>query len=190
MVACSGRVASTGFFVIVAFLAALAGCRTASAEVKNVPVSGFTFMNSIVLPGTPNDIFDGFTGDIKAWWDHSWSENPTALYIEPKAGGGFYEIFDDSGHGALHATVITADRGKLLRMEGPLGLAGRALTMVQTLEFTPRGADSTSVTLTVNATGQIEEGLPQTVEQVWHHFLVERFKPYVESGRYLDKIKK
>ena len=35
-------------------------------------------------------------------------------YIEPRPGGGFIEIFDDEGNGVLHATVIYADRGKLL----------------------------------------------------------------------------
>ncbi len=82
------------------------------AEVAPLTPSGFTVTHEVVLPGTPEVIYDAFTGDVKPWWDHSWTENPKALYIESKPGGGFYEIFDDSGNGALHATVITAWRGQ------------------------------------------------------------------------------
>lgn len=158
------------------------------AELVPVVPSGFTVTHELVLPGSPDVIFDAFTGDIKPWWDHTWSGDPKALYIEPRAGGGFYEVFDDSGNGALHATVITAWRGKLLRMDGPLGLAGDAMTMVHTLEFSARGADSTRLKLTVNAAGQIKDQIPEAVDGVWKHFLVERFKPYVESGQYREKV--
>jgi hypothetical protein len=32
-----------------------------------------------------------------------------------------------------------------------------------------------------------EEGWPAVVEQVWKHFLIERFKPYVEEGKHRKK---
>jgi hypothetical protein len=35
--------------------------------------------------------------------------------------------------------------------------------------------------LSVHAAGEMEEGIPAIVESVWHHFLFERFKPYMES---------
>ncbi len=163
-------------------------CTVGRCEVVPFETSGFTVTHEVVLPGIPEDIYDAFTGDIKPWWDHTWSGNPKALYIEPKAGGGFYEIFDDSGNSALHATVITAWRGKLLRMEGPLGLAGDAMTLVHTLEFSARGDDSTHIKLTVNGAGQIKADIPAAVDGVWQHFLVGRFKPYVESGQYREKV--
>lgn len=31
------------------------------------------------------------------------------------------------------------------------------------------------------------EGLSDIVSQVCHHFLVERFKPYVEAGKHLSR---
>ena len=55
----------------------------------------FSFDEEVTLPGTPEIIFDAVTGDINGWWDHSISENPKKFYIEPKPGGGFWEIFDD-----------------------------------------------------------------------------------------------
>ena len=154
---------------------------TSFAEVMSFPVVGFTFKQSVTVVGKPGPVFDEFTGDVKAWWDHSFTDDPVALVIEPRPGGMFYEYFDAQGNGVRHATVISADRGHLLRLDGPLGLTGRALDFVSTITFEPAGEDSTQLLLTVNMTGQIDSSLAATVERVWTHFLIERFKPYVEG---------
>ena len=88
--------------------------------------------------------------------------------------------------GVLHATVIFAQRGKLLRFDGPLELSGHAIQMVHTYNFESIGTDSTLLTLSVRASGEIQEGWSDIVQNVWHHFLVERFKPYVESGKHIQ----
>jgi hypothetical protein len=142
----------------------------------------FSFEQQITLPGTTTRIYDAMTGDISGWWDHSFSEKPYKLYIDAVPGGGFYEIFNAGGDGAKHATVILSDRGKILRYEGPLGLSGRAILMVTTYEFSEAGPDSTTVKVSVHASGEIEEGLAAKIDSVWHHFLFERLKPYVEGG--------
>jgi len=147
----------------------------------------FSFDKEVTLPGTPENIFDAVTGDISGWWDHHMSEHPKKLFIEPKPGGGFWEIFDDEGNGVLHATVIYADRGKKLRFDGPLGLSGNAIQMVTTYEFEPIGNDSTLFKVSVHAAGEVEEGTPALVEKVWEHFIYEQFKPYIESGKHLKK---
>jgi hypothetical protein len=143
--------------------------------------AGFSFKHELVLPASAGEVFDAATGDISGWWDHTVSESPLALYIEPRPGGGFYEIFDESGDGVLHATVTAARRGELLRFEGPLGLAGNALHMVHTYAFAAEG-DSTRLVVAVHAAGEIQEGWAEAVEGVWNHFLFERLKPYVEGG--------
>jgi len=145
----------------------------------------FTFEKIVTLPGLPEQIFDAATGDISGWWDHSFSGNPKKFYIEPKPGGGFYEIFDDEGNGVLHATVIFAQRGKLLRFDGPLGLSGRAVQIVTTYEFSSIGNDSTLMKVSVHGSGELEEGLPAIIERVWDHFIFERFKPYIENRKHL-----
>jgi hypothetical protein len=33
----------------------------------------------------------------------------------------------------------------------------------------------------------MEEGMPSIVENVWEHFIYDRFKPYIEAGKYLKK---
>jgi uncharacterized protein YndB with AHSA1/START domain len=147
----------------------------------------FTFEKQVTLPGTPEIIFDAVTGDISGWWDHHMSEHPKKFFIEPKPGGGFWEIFDDEGNGVLHATVIYADRGKLLRFDGPLGLSGKAIQMVTTYQFEPAGNDSTLFKVSVHASGEVDEGIPALVEGVWEHFIFEQLKPYIESGKQLKK---
>ncbi|MFC2084237.1 SRPBCC domain-containing protein [Bacteroidota bacterium] len=147
----------------------------------------FSFDKELILPGSPEIIYDAITGDISAWWDHSYSDKPYKFFIEPKPGGGFYEIFNDEGDGVLHATVILAERGKRLRFDGPLGLSGTAIKMVHTYEFEEAGQDSTKLKLSVHAAGEMNEKIGEIVSKVWDHFLFEKFKPYVEKGEYLNK---
>ncbi|MFZ5940110.1 MAG: hypothetical protein ACOYXB_06010 [Bacteroidota bacterium] len=138
----------------------------------------FIFTNEYRVPGSPTFVYDHFTGDISGWWDHSFSEKPFRLFIEARPGGGFYEYFDSTGNGVLHATVIAADRGRLLRLDGPLGLAGKALNLVCTMTFSEAAPDTTKLVLEVHGSGEIGEGIPEMVEQVWNHFVEERFIPY------------
>lgn len=149
---------------------------------------GFEFSFDRTVPGSPMDTWDALTGDISGWWDHSVSGAPYRLYIEPQPGGGFYEWFDDSGDGVRHAVVTAAERGALLRFEGPLGLAGHAVLMVATFELAEVGLEgtSTNLKLTVRASGEMHEGWPETVEEVWHHFIDERFVPFMEAGGKTD----
>jgi hypothetical protein len=154
----------------------------AAAQETKPKYDVFSFEQQITLPGTTTRIYDAMTGDISGWWDHSFSEKPYKLYIDAIPGGGFYEIFNAGGDGARHATVILSDRGKILRYDGPLGLSGKAIQMVTTYEFSTAGADSTLVKVSVHGSGEVDEGIPAKIESVWHHFLYERLKPYVEGG--------
>lgn len=149
-----------------------------------VETGGFAFSFERTVPGTPSQTYDALTGDISGWWDHSFTTTPYRLYIEPKPGGGFYEVFDESGDGVRHAVVTAAERGALLRFEGPLGLAGNALFMVATYELAEVGNEGTSTNLkvSVHAAGEMQEGWPEAVEGVWHHFIDERFVPHMEAG--------
>jgi hypothetical protein len=155
-----------------------------TAQESKAKYDVFSFEQQLTLPGTTTQIYDAMTGDISGWWDHSFSEKPYKLYIEAIPGGGFYEIFDAGGDGVKHATVIYSERGKMLRFDGPLGLSGKAIQMVTTYEFTSAGSDSTTVKVSVHGSGEVEEGLPAKVASVWHHFLFERLKPFIESGEY------
>jgi uncharacterized protein YndB with AHSA1/START domain len=159
---------------------------SAQAEVKPLPVGGYSVELDVTLSAAPEAVYDAATGDISSWWDHSFSEHPKKIYIEAKPAGGFYEIFNDSGDGVLHATVTWAERGKRLRFVGPLGLAGNAVDLVTTWDFKPE-ATGTRMHVTCNAVGQLSADTAKILDQVWHHFIAERLKPYVDSGEYLKK---
>lgn len=143
------------------------------------PVTGFAFELEAHVPGAPEDVFDLFTGDVLPWWDHHFAEKPDRLFIEPKPGGGFFEIFDAAGNGVEHAHVTVAERGKELVFRGPLGFGrmGVHLDFVHRLTFTRKG-EGTSLHLSVHGAGEVQEGWPATVQQVWQHFLIEQFETY------------
>ena len=157
---------------------------TADRPAEAIETGGFAFTFERTVPGTRRETYDALTGDISGWWDHTLATTPVRLYIEPRPGGGFYEIFNESGDGVRHAVVTAAERGVLLRFEGPLGLAGNALFMVATYELAEVGNEGTSTNLkvTVHAAGEMQEGWAEAVEDVWHHFIDERFVPYMEAG--------
>ncbi len=154
----------------------------AQPDNRELQTGAFEVHHQLTLPGSPDKIFDAMTGDISGWWDHTMSENPIKFYIEPWPGGGFYEIFDETGNGVKHAEVIYAERGKLLRFDGPLGLSGYAIQLVTTYKFQATGKDSTLLVLTVHGAGEMQEGWAETVDGVWYHFLFERFKPFIEHS--------
>ena len=156
------------------------------AQVAEIDSKVFKFEFEQNFPGQPDVIFDAATGDISGWWDHTFAENPIRLVIEPKPGGNFYEIFNEQGDGVVHATVTGAQRGKFLRMEGPLGLAGRATHMVSTYHFSELTSDSTKLKLEVHMAGEIDQKLAEVVQNVWRHFIVEQFTPYIEQGKHLQ----
>ncbi|MCU4162659.1 hypothetical protein [Carboxylicivirga caseinilyticus] len=152
-----------------------------SKQTSSEQATFFQFEIETKLKGEPELIYDKLTGDISPWWDHTFSEKPYQLYIEAKPGGGFFEIFDESGDGVRHAVVTGAQRGKLLRMEGPLGLAGHALNLVCTYNLSS-AEDSTIIKLEVHGSGEYQDEWPEVIEKVWSHFLIEQFKPYWEES--------
>lgn len=176
-----GRRPARGALLAILALSAAGG--GAGAEVTGLGVGGFVVTHTLTLPGSPEEIYDAMTGDISGWWDHHFSASPKRLFIEAKPGGGFWEIFDESGDGARHAVVLLAQRGRKLVFEGPLGLSGNAVSLAVTYEFAPEG-EATKVTVTCRAAGQYEKGWDAAIDGVWRHFLFERLKPHVEAGRH------
>jgi uncharacterized protein YndB with AHSA1/START domain len=158
----------------------LCAASTLPGEVRELKGGSFVVEQEIVLPASPDAVFDAVTGDISGWWDHSFSQKPRKLYIEPRPGGGFYEIFNDAGDGALHATVIFAERGKRLRFVGPFGFSGQPVQLVVTYSFMP-DPQGTRFHVTCSGAGPFPEGSDQQIDAVWHHFLFERLKPYIET---------
>lgn len=163
----------------VAFLALIALAAVTPAA-EPVPTGSFSFTFDTVLQAPPAEAWAAATGDVSGWWDHSMSGDPHRMVIEPKPGGVFLEEFDASGDGVVHADVTYVRTGEMLRMVGPLGLAGHALHMVTTWTFAPGDADGTTVlTVKVNASGEVHEGWGEIVETTWRHFIGDRLAPFV-----------
>jgi hypothetical protein len=168
--------------VLVLMLLVTAAQATADG-VQAHPHGTFAFAIAVDLPGTAEAMYDALTGDISAWWDHSFSGHPVRLEIEPYPGGRFIEIIDEAGDGVVHATVTAAQRGKLLRMEGPLGLAGHAIHMVTTYTLWPAEAGS-RLEVSVRGAGEVHEAWPAIVERTWRHFIEDRFVDHVTAGKH------
>jgi uncharacterized protein YndB with AHSA1/START domain len=145
----------------------------------------FSFERSVELPGSPEEVYDALTGDISGWWDHTFSKKPARFTVDNFPGGGFWEIFDEHGDGVRHAEVIYAQRGKILRLDGPFGLSGRAIQKVVSYYLSAGASpNTTELKLVVHCTGAYEPAVPEMVEKVWHRFLFDRLKPYIESGKH------
>jgi hypothetical protein len=152
-----------------------------ASEIETNPCQSFNFSVETTVKGTPEVVFENITGDISEWWDHSFSEKPFKLYVDPFPGGAFMEIFDENGYGVRHAVVTAAQYGSLLRYEGPLGLAGKALFMVTTWTLKDLKNGQTLVTVEVHGSGEVDEGVPEIVMKTWNHFLGDRLKSHLEK---------
>lgn len=163
----------TGLFLVPAVLPAA----------ETFALRGVTIEKEVVVAAPPDEAWNAFTGDVSAWWDHTFSGNPERLVIDRIAGGGFWEYFDAEGHGVQHAEIIWAEPGKILKMRGPLGFSGKALDLVHTFRFSP-DPGGTKIHLTLNAMGQLDDEGVAAMEAVWDHFLVERFQAHIAAGKH------
>ena len=161
------------------WVAAMMSVGVAAAN-ETQPVGQFSFTLQAELPGDVDFAYGLVTGDVSEWWDHTFSEAPARLYVDARPGGGFYEIFDDAGNGVEHARVIFAQPGKKLTMVGPLGFNGYATEIVFSYGF-EKSPGGTTLTLTVNGSGQLQEGWAGSVEAVWRHFIFDQLVPYARK---------
>jgi hypothetical protein len=153
----------------------------ASWAMDRHPAEYFSFTVEVTVQGSADTVFEAITGDISGWWDHSFSETPLKLYVDPYPGGAFMEIFDKDGFGVRHAVVTAAEYGRMLRYEGPLGLAGSALFMVTTWTLNEADEGKTLVSVEVHASGEVKEGIPEILQKTWGYFLNDRLKPFLEK---------
>ena len=171
---------------ILMFVALATTLAPAQAAADPPPTGSFAFSFSVDLPGPPEEMYDALAGDISGWWDHTTSGDPIALEIQARPGGQFLETFDESGDGVVHATVTYARRGEKLQMVGPLGLAGHAVHMVTTYDLEPLDGGRSRLTVTVHAAGEVHPGWDEVVLATWHHFIDDRFVPWVAAGKHRE----
>jgi hypothetical protein len=170
-------------------IAILAAALLAQSSPELTPFEAQGFRTQIVVDiSAPRDeVFDAATGDVSPWWDHTFWPGPAELVIEPEVGGLFYERFEAGApDGVVHARVIFVRAPEQLRLDGPLGLSGRAVHLVSswTLE---EGASPNETVFTVDLamTGELDEELAGIVRSVWVHFIEGRLKPFMEADCHL-----
>ncbi len=169
---------------MISLFAALALQTAEAPPVEPFEPQGFRAQIVIDIEAPRATVFDVATGDVKPWWDHTFYPDPAELVIEPALGGRFYERFlEGREDGVIHAEVISVYRPELLRLEGPLGLSGRAYHLVTTwtLEETA-GGEQTRFTVDLAMMGEVDAELAAIVRNVWVHFIEGRLKPFIEAG--------
>ena len=175
---------------MIAWIAALTLLQAApeAPALEAFEVQGFRSQIVVEIAAPRAEVFEAATGDVSPWWDHTFWPGPAELVIEPEVGGLFYERFEaGQPDGVVHARVIFVRAPEQLRLDGPLGLSGRAVQLVSswTLEE-GENPDETRFTVDLAITGEVDEELAGIVRRVWVHFIQGRLKPYMEAGCHLE----
>jgi len=163
-----------------------AACGSATADVVEATPNSFVVETSVLVPGTPDAAFVGFTQSIGAWWDsaHTWSGDANNLGLEAKAGKCFCEQLPNGGS-VEHGRVIFVQPGKLLRLDAALGpFQDMAVKGVLTFRFKADG-DKTRVTVNYRVAGTFtmeSDKLAPGADGMLSGQM-QRFKLFMETGK-------
>ncbi|MCY4143853.1 MAG: ATPase [Gammaproteobacteria bacterium] len=143
--------------------------------------NGFVIESEINISALPTHVFDAL-GELQRWWDpeHSFGRDARNLSLNTSPDGLFLESLG-TNQGVVHARVVDAQRGKLLRLSGALGpLQSLGAHGTLTLRMEPL-AESTTLTLNYIVIGRNLRGWADAVEQVLSEQLI-RLKSFLETG--------
>ncbi len=168
---------------MIEILGAIALQTAQPSDLQPFEVQGFRTQIIVAIDAPRETVFDVATGDISRWWDHTFYPDPAELVIEPVLGGRFYERFEaGKDDGVIHADVISVYRPQMLRLDGPLGLSGRAFEMVTTWTLgEDEAGEQTRFTVDIAMMGEMDAELGEIVRSVWVHFIEGRLKLYIEA---------
>lgn len=142
---------------VILLAAALAAAPLKAAVTASSP-TGFVSESKASIAKPPAEVWAALV-QWGGWWDpaHSYSGSAGNLKLDARAGGQLSETWP--GGSVLHATVLTAMPGELLRMDGAFGPL-QALPVVAVLDFTlkPEGK-GTLLTMRYRVAGAPEAGL-------------------------------
>jgi uncharacterized protein YndB with AHSA1/START domain len=161
------------------------GTRAAQAEVTQVTSQGFTVTFSGFVEAEPERVWQAFT-QLPQWWSnqHTWSGQASNMSLDAQAGGCWCERWG-AGASVMHAQVVLAQPGAVLRMNAWLGpLQELAVAGVFTLGTAKRDG-ATRFRMTYRVAGAPEAGfekLAPVVDGVLAE-QVARLKRYIETGQ-------
>jgi uncharacterized protein YndB with AHSA1/START domain len=131
-----------------------------------------------VLSSPPERVFKALTLEIGSWWDHRFKKG-SSVGFEPRIGGRFYEDFGQ-GSAALYAVVGYIDPPRRLRLEGPMGMEG---VLVSVMEFNLEGLGAgTRLSLVHGILGNLEPSLVDEYREGWKAILGKTIPAWLEKG--------
>jgi uncharacterized protein YndB with AHSA1/START domain len=144
-----------------------------------ISVQHAEFEAEVDIAASPEAVWEAITVGVGDWWPHSFEDHPIRIALEPSIGGRFYEQFNESGAGALYATVTYLDPGRILRISGPMGMR-TAATYVKTYRLEPSDR-GTTVRTSVSMLGAVT---PETIEdyRVGGDGVLEALKAHLEKA--------
>jgi uncharacterized protein YndB with AHSA1/START domain len=141
------------FFIFPVCLAAVfLNAPAANAEVLEADEQHFVVKHEVVVPLNTKASYK-LLGKPSQWWSsaHTWSGDAKNMRLQLKAGGCFCEVW--KGNSVVHAQVIHAQPGSLLRMQGAFGpLQDMAVTAVLSYQLKKDGT-GTKLEMTYRVSG-------------------------------------
>jgi uncharacterized protein YndB with AHSA1/START domain len=134
---------------------------SARAEVTHSGPSGFVSEHTLVVQGSPDEVFIALTDQVSEWWDasHSYSGEAANFSLSAVAGGCFCERLPDGGS-VEHMRVLFAAPGRLLRLSGGLGpLQGMGASGAMDFALEADGVDRTRLRYRYTVSGYVPTGL-------------------------------
>jgi len=147
---------------------------------KEETVNSFQIDQEIKIKASADKVFAHLTGDVSPWWDHSFSEKPKAIVLEPKVGGRFFEDFGN-GNGVIYCTVMHIVKNKKLVLQGAMGMAGAVFGNISFDLDEQDGA--TVLKLSHHAFGEVTEDHKKNYAGGWQALLGARLKGLIETGK-------
>ena len=129
------------------------------AEVVQATSAGFEVRQTMSVDAPIDRVWTTVTVPAR-WWskDHTYSDDPANLSLEPRPGGCFCEKLPNGG-GVEHLHVVYAQPPQMIRMTGALGpLQAEAADGTLAIVLKADGAKATTVTMTYVAGGYVRAG--------------------------------
>jgi len=139
----------------------------------------------VPIDAPPKRVWEALVERTTQWWhkDFYIGKTPRGFVIEPRPGGRMYEDWGD-GAGMVWMTVVEVDPPRVLQLAGHLTapFGGPATTHLR-LTLDPRGKSETTLRVSEQAFGRVDEKLRQELHDGWTLLLGEGLKGYVERQK-------
>lgn len=148
-------------------------------KLQNQNTLAIDIAERIEIAASPTAVFAALTEEPGAWWGQPYLSNEaTALALEAKTGGNFYERWGGDG-GALLAQVTKFLPARRLELTGRLHFG----VVLGVADFVLEAAgDKTIVGFTHKAVGALGDVSAGMIGSAWQDLLGRRLKSFVEKG--------